>query len=468
MAASDKSQTTRWAEVPDGLRHGESRLRLQTIVRLRWLAVLGQSVTVIGVYWVIGIDLPIGWCLAVIALSAWINVVLRIRYPASQRLKSSYAFMMLGFDVLQLSALLYLTGGLENPFAFLLIAPVAVSASTLRLRVTAALGLMAITLATLLTSFHHPLPWFHHSNLLLPFPYVMGVWAALVSSILFIGFYSWRTAEEARRMSEALAAAEMVLAREQKLAALDGLAAAAAHGLGTPLATIAVVTKELMRDARPTDPHYEDVVLLRAQAERCRDILAELAARGEQIDIIVSRLPVSHLIEEVVAPHRLVAVPIEVRTGPASGVTPGSAAAVEPVTQRNPGVLYGLGNLLENAVDFADTKVEVDARWSENEVKIVIADDGSGFPPYVLEQLGEPFVTTRPAQSFRQEAPDEHIGMGLGFFIAKTLLERSGATLALANRPAPQAGAVVTVMWPRSKFERVSDEATFTREPAAL
>ena len=468
MAASDKSQTTRWAELPDGLRHGESRLRLQTIVRLRWLAVLGQSVTVIGAYWVIGIDLPIGWCLAVIALSAWINVVLRIRYPASQRLKSSYAFMMLGFDVLQLSALLYLTGGLENPFAFLLIAPVAVSASTLRLRVTAALGLMAITLATLLTSFHHPLPWFHHSNLLLPFPYVMGVWAALVSSILFIGFYSWRTAEEARRMSEALAAAEMVLAREQKLSALDGLAAAAAHGLGTPLATIAVVTKELMRDAKPTDPHYEDVVLLRAQAERCRDILAELAARGEQIDIIVSRLPVSHLIEEVVAPHRLVAVPIEVRTGPAPGVVPGSAAAVEPVTQRNPGVLYGLGNLLENAVDFADTKVEVDARWSEDEIKIVIADDGSGFPPYVLEQLGEPFVTTRPAQSFRQEAPDEHIGMGLGFFIAKTLLERSGATLALANRPAPQVGAVVTVMWPRSKFERVSDEAKFTPEPAAL
>jgi two-component system sensor histidine kinase RegB len=468
MAASDKSQTTRSAELPDGLRHGESRLRLQTIVRLRWLAVLGQSVTVIGAYWVIGIDLPIGWCLAVIALSAWINVVLRIRYPASQRLKSSYAFMMLGFDVLQLSALLYLTGGLENPFAFLLIAPVAVSASTLRLRVTAALGLMAITLATLLTSFHHPLPWFHHSNLLLPFPYVMGVWAALVSSILFIGFYSWRTAEEARRMSEALAAAEMVLAREQKLSALDGLAAAAAHGLGTPLATIAVVTKELMRDAKPTDPHYEDVVLLRAQAERCRDILAELAARGEQIDIIVSRLPVSHLIEEVVAPHRLVAVPIEVRTGPAPDVTPGSAAAVEPVTQRNPGVLYGLGNLLENAVDFADTKVEVDARWSEDEVKIVIADDGSGFPPYVLEQLGEPFVTTRPAQSFRQEAPDEHIGMGLGFFIAKTLLERSGATLALANRQAPQAGAVVTVMWPRSKFERKPDEATFTPEPAAL
>ena len=266
MAAPDKSQTSRRESMPDGLRPGETRLRLQTIVRLRWLAVLGQSLTVIGAYWVLGIDLPIGLCLAVIALAAWLNVALRIRYPASQRLKSSYAFAMLGFDVLQLAALLYLTGGLENPFAFLLIAPVAVSASTLRLRVTAALGVLAITAATALTSFHHPLPWFHHSSLSAAFPYVMGIWAALVSSILFIAFYSWRTAEEARRMAEALAAAEMVLAREQKLSALDGLAAAAAHGLGTPLATIAVVTKELMRDAKPSDPHYEDMVLLRAQA----------------------------------------------------------------------------------------------------------------------------------------------------------------------------------------------------------
>jgi two-component system sensor histidine kinase RegB len=150
---------------------------------------------------VLGIDLPIGGCLAIIALSAWINVALRIRYPASQRLRSHYAFIMLAYDVLQLAALLYLTGGLENPFAFLLIAPVTVSASTLPLRITAALGALAIIAATLLTKFHHPLPWFHHANLLLPFPYVMGVWAAVVSGILFIGFYSWRTARRARRMA---------------------------------------------------------------------------------------------------------------------------------------------------------------------------------------------------------------------------------------------------------------------------
>ncbi len=327
MAALDNSQTDRRAAVPEWLRAGESRLRLQTIVRLRWLAVLGQSLTVIGAYWVLGIDLPIGGCLAVIALSAWLNVALRIRFPASQRLKSNYAFMMLGYDILQLAALLYLTGGLENPFAFLLIAPVSVSASTLPLRITVALGVLAIGAATLLTTFHHPLPWFGQGALVLPFPYVMGVWAAVVSGILFIGFYSWRTAEEGRRMAEALAAAEMVLAREQKLSALDGLAAAAAHGLGTPLATIAVVTKELLRDAQESDPHYEDLLLVRAQAERCREILKELAGRGEELDIIVSRMPVSHLMEEVVTPHRLLAVPIEVRTGPLAGIEPCSPRA---------------------------------------------------------------------------------------------------------------------------------------------
>ena len=191
MSTTDISQTAARARARgDLLSRGESRLRLQTIVRLRWLAVLGQSATVVVVYWLMGIDLPIGACLAVISLSAWLNVALRLRYPASQRLPSHYAFLMLGYDILQLAALLYLTGGLENPFAFLLIAPVTVSASTLPPRVTVALGGLAILVATLLTEFHLPLPWFHHSRFLLPLAYVMGVWAAVVLGILFIGLYS--------------------------------------------------------------------------------------------------------------------------------------------------------------------------------------------------------------------------------------------------------------------------------------
>jgi two-component system sensor histidine kinase RegB len=453
MTALTNSQTR--ANVPDWLKRGESRLRLQTIVRLRWLAVLGQTITVIGAYWVLGIDLPVAACLVVISLSAWLNVALRIRYPASQRLKSVYAFLMLAYDILQLAALLYLTGGLENPFAFLLIAPVTVSASTLRLRITAALGLLAIVVASFLTRYHHPLPWFDHQVFDLPLPYLMGMWASLVACILFIGFYSWRTAEESRRMAKALAAAELVLAREQKLSALDGLAAAAAHGLGTPLATIAVVAKELLRDAKPEDTHYDDILLLRSQSERCREILAELASGGDDNDFIVSRLTLGHLIEEVVSPHRLVAVPIEVRTGPIKDLPQGAEIGPEPITQRNPGVIYGLSNLVENAIDFAATKVEVEAAWDKNEVKVVVQDDGAGFPPSVLDELGEPFVTTRPAQASSDESlEDDRIGMGLGFFIAKTLLERSGARLALANRTPPETGAVVTIIWPRARFEQ--------------
>src|SRR6476620_7316727 len=417
MSATDISQTAARARARgDLLRRGESRLRLQTIVRLRWLAVLGQSATVVVVYWLMGIDLPIGACLAVISLSAWLNVALRLRYPASQRLPNHYAFLMLGYDILQLGALLYLTGGLENPFAFLLIAPVTVSDSTLPPRVTVALGGLAVLVATLLTEFHLPLPWFHHSRFLLPLPYLMGMWAAVVSGILFIGLYSWRTAEEARRMAEALAAA--------------------------------------------------DLVLLRAQAERCRTILGELAGMGEQHDFIVSRLPISHLIEESVSPHRLVAVPIEVETGPAPNLKSGDRLTQEPVLMRNPGVIYGLGNLVENAIDFANSKVEVKASWSGDEVEIQIADDGAGFPPNVLEQLGEPFVTTRPGYGDGGE-PDEHVGMGLGFFIAKTLLERSGARLELANRTAPTGGAVVTVVWPRAKFEQALEGIELQPEPVA-
>ena len=266
-------------------------------------------------------------------------------------------------------------------------------------------------------------------------------------------------------MAEALAAAELVLAREQKLSALDGLAAAAAHGLGTPLATIAVVAKEMMRDAKADDPHYDDLQLLRTQAERCRTILADLAGMGEQPDFIVSRMPISHLVEEAVTPHRLAAVPVavEVEVGPTYEATPG-VAPPEPVMQRNPGVIYGLGNLVENAIDFASSKVEIKATWSKDEVSIEIGDDGEGFPPHVLEQLGEPFVTTRPGHGHGGDGGDgenldEHIGMGLGFFIAKTLLERSGARLELANRAKPPGGAVVTVVWPKARFEQVLEWA---------
>jgi two-component system sensor histidine kinase RegB len=267
------------------------------------------------------------------------------------------------------------------------------------------------------------------------------VWLSILIAMGFIGVYAWQITEEARQLAEALAATELVLAREHHLSQLDGLAAAAAHELGTPLSTITVIAKELERAISSDSRHRDDVRLLREQAQRCREILAkitELSAGGEPFD----RMPLSGLIEEVVAPHRNFGIAIQV-------VLP-SDRTLEPVGARNPAIVYGLGNLVENAVDFARGSAEITAVWNEEEVLVTIRDDGPGFAADILDRLGEPYVTTR-----RHRATDEgeETGLGLGIFIAKTLLERSGATVAFKNRRYPEAGAEVRLRWSRSEFE---------------
>jgi two-component system sensor histidine kinase RegB len=272
---------------------------------------------------------------------------------------------------------------------------------------------------------------------------MMGVWLSILLAIGFIGVYAWQITEESRQLADALAATELVLTREQHLSQLDGLAAAAAHELGTPLSTISVIAKEL-ENAIPADaPHGEDVRLLRSQATRCRDILAkltELSASGEPFD----RTPLTSLIEEVVAPHR--------DFGVAIAVSSQRDGTPEPVGARNPAILYGLGNLVENAVDFASERVDVAMQWNEDTVEVTITDDGPGFAPDILSRIGEPYVTTRRRRP--DDNDDQPTGLGLGFFIAKTLLERSGATLNFANRSSPQRGAIVTLRWKRADFER--------------
>jgi len=422
-------------------------LRLRTLVRLRWLAVIGQTGAVAGVYYLLGFPLPLGLCLAAIALSAWLNIFLTLRWRKSRRLQSPQAGLLLGYDVIQLAVLLYLTGGLENPFAFLFLVPVTISATSLPLKWTLWLGALAFVCATFLAFEHLPLPWNPQAPLVLPQAYVAGMWVAIVCGVVFSAIYARRIAEEARQMSAALSATEMVLAREQQFSALDGLAAAAAHELGTPLATIALVAKELKRELPPDGPHTDDIELLISQTGRCREILSRLANREAETDEIYQRTKLSAMIEDLIAPLRGSDVDISV------DAAPGNAAAAEPVFRRNPAIAYGLGNLLENAVDFAESKVGVEARWTGDTVTIAVGDDGPGFRQDVFDRLGDPFVTTR--RGYGQEMGDEtrHEGMGLGFFIAKTLLERSGASVSLANRPVPAHGAVVQVVWPRAAID---------------
>lgn len=424
---------------------GHGLLRLRTLVRLRWLAVIGQSAAVLGVQFILGFKLPLALCLAMIALSAWLNIFLTLRWRGGQRLAAWPAGLLLGYDVLQLAILLYLTGGLENPFAFLFLVPVTISATSLPITWTLVLAGIAFASSTVLAFTHRPLPWADGNSLSLPPTYIAGMWAALVCGTVFSAIYARRIAEEARLMSSALSATEIVLAREQRLSALDGLAAAAAHELGTPLATIALVAKELKREVPKNSPHTEDIDLLISQAARCRDILKRLAVPEQISDDVYQQVTLQAMIEDMVAPLRGSEVKITI-----DAAAEGKNRTAEPVFRRNPAITYGLGNLLENAFDFAVSSVELKARWTASQIVLTLADDGPGFDQAIFDRLGDPFVTTRPGYgepAIKEEG--QHEGMGLGLFIAKTLLERSGAAVTLANRKYPDKGAIIQITWPR-------------------
>ncbi len=424
------------------------RLRVDTLVRLRWLAVAGQSIAVIFTFFGLGFPLPIGFCFLLIAISAWLNIGLRLRFAVSYRLTDGAALALLAFDILQLAGLLYLSGGLANPFSVLALAPIIISAVSLPWQKTLRLVLLMILAASILVFWHLDLPWYPGQTLNLPFLYVVAIWISIVLGACFVSVYASRVAEEARQLSDALAATELVLAREQHLTQIDGLAAAAAHELGTPLATIALVVKEMANLVPAEGVIADDIALLSQEVRRCRTILSKIASLDSDGAGMIENMTVGHLIEEVVEPHRNFGV--AVKTIPA-GELP------EPICRRNPGMLYGLGNLVENAIDFAKSEIAVHYEWGADTVTIRIEDDGPGFAPDVLNRIGEPYVTTRG--NMRRAKSEEGAGLGLGMFIAKTLLERSGAAVTAGNRPAPGTGARILVVWPRGMFQRRAPSA---------
>ncbi|HEY3794957.1 MAG TPA: ActS/PrrB/RegB family redox-sensitive histidine kinase [Bradyrhizobium sp.] len=422
-------------------RHPRRYVRLDTILRLRWLAVLGQLAAIFIVAQGLEFDVEVGPCVTIIGLSALLNLVLQIAFNPMQLLEPVYAAALLALNIVELAGLLFFTGGLENPFSFLFLAPVLISSTALPIRLTVTLGVLAIACASLLVYFHLPLPWDSDDPLVLPPIYLYGVWLSIAVAIGVTSLYAFQVAEEARKLSDALAATELVLTREQHLTQLDGLAAAAAHELGTPLATIFLISRELERTVHNDGPLAGDLKTLREQAQRCRDILGkitQLSATGAPFD----RMPLSTLIEEAVAPHRDFGVAIKVRI--AVSATPEAAGT------RNPAILYGVGNILENAVDFARQTVEVNAWWNTEMVEIAISDDGPGFAPDILKRIGEPYLSRRRSAD---DAQGEQRGLGLGVFIARTLLERTGAKVSFTNRIFPDHGAVVQIVWPRRRFE---------------
>ena len=444
-------------------------VRLRTLIKLRWIAILGQIAAVLAASHGMGFQIPLAYCALLISASAMVNLAAQMIYPSEKRLSEQGTLLSLFFDLVQLVTLLMLTGGLNNPFAALILAPVTISATALRLSSTLWLGIAAMGAVALMTVLYLPLVQRDGTLLEAPELYRSGVAAALVIAVAFMSIYARRVTVEGYAMSEALSAAQIELAREQRLSAIGGIAAATAHELGTPLATIKLVAGELARDLK-SHPELgpelaEDVALIRREAERCGEIMTDLS-KGGRDDSQIRNAPVSAIVDEAAAPHRNRGKRVLIRVDGAMADQPRDG---EPVVARSPELIHGLRNVIQNAVDFAASTVWVDLDFDAEELRIAVGDDGPGFSPDILPRLGEPYVSTRRRGEHREpdgESGSEYEGMGLGLFIARTLLERTGAKVAFANgsdarhrrsadRETPAElthppGAIIEMVWPAS------------------
>ena len=450
------SQTEDAPRIALAPRGGGAWIRLRTLILLRWWAIVGQISTLIVVERAMDIEIETGLCYLVIGAAIVSNLVASTVFPATKRLSEKENLAVVLFDLLQLGMLLYLTGGLNNPFSILIVGPVIVSASSLSSRSTFFLGITAIVIVTALARFHLDLRSEAGFVMQMPAIFLFGTWVAIVIGIVFLGVYSRWIVTEMHAMSGALQATQMALAREQKLTDLGGVVAAAAHELGTPLATIKLTSTELASELPEGSDMQCDALLIGQQADRCRDILRSMGRAGKD-DLHLRRAPITAVVEEAGEPHADRGKQVLFDHGALGGDGGGP-----PVILRRPEVIHGLRNLIQNAVDFADSHVWVETRWSPGRVTLRIMDDGPGFPPNLLGRIGDPLIPRRARSTGATGRRPEYDGMGLGLFIAKTLLERSGADLSFANGSDSfrgdsvmheRTGAVVEVVWPRSMLE---------------
>jgi len=427
------------------------RLRLRTLVGLRWAAVGGQMLALLAARFLLGFEVPLLACLGVITLAVLFNLALVLAFPPQRVLRQWEAALQLDFDILQLGLLLLLTGGVGNPFTVLLIVPVILGAASLEGRHPYVLTGLATIVVLGLAALSDQLPWLGGTPLVLPPLYHWAAALAVIVGLVVASTYARRAAAESARMELALHAAETVLAREQRLSALGGLAAMAAHELGTPLATIAVVAKEMARECPPGSLR-EDAELVSSQAQRCRDILRRLAETPETDDVVHARISLAHLLEEAAGAEEAIGLEDAEDDVRVEWSVIGPPDTAPPDLVRHPEVGPALTSFIENAMDFAKSEVRLVGRYDDDFVTIEVRDDGPGFAPEIFAKLGEPYVTSRPSG---ENSPSGHLGMGLGFFIAKTLLERTGADVGFHN--ARGGGAVVSIRWPRGVIEAFAD-----------
>lgn len=445
-------------------------VRLRTIMLLRWAAIAGQLAALFVANQAYQLDLEYALCLLVVGVSVIGNLIATFVFPENKRLSETENLLMVVFDLLQLTLLLYLTGGLNNPFSVLILGPVIISANVLSVRSALIIGVLAIVSATLLTNFYLPLRTQTGAVLGVPDIFIFGNWVSIVIAVVFLSIYARRVTVEMHTMSDALQATQMALSREQKLTDLGGVVAAAAHELGTPLATIKLASAELIGELSDRPDLAEDARLIRDQADRCRDILRSMGQAGKD-DLHMRTAPLTAVIRDAAEPHVARGKIIHFDDGLLPEDRPD-----QPHIQRRPEIIHGIRNLVQNGVDFAHSTVWVESDWDADTITLRIMDDGRGYPPHLLGRIGDPFMRRRRGPADNAQRP-EYEGMGLGVFIAKTLLERTGAELSFANGRDPfltqgenpeRCGAIVEVVWPRAKIEATDQDRPKTAQNQPL
>ncbi|OOY08956.1 sensor histidine kinase RegB [Thioclava sp. F36-7] len=442
-------------------------VRLRTLIFLRWTAIVGQLGAIFVAYFVYDIALDLALCLATVAAAIAANLVAIFLFPDTKRLTQPEAAATLMFDMAQLALLLSITGGMNNPFALLILVPVTIAATALERSATILLGLSTMVMISIVAVVYLPLVSKTGEVIAVPDVFEFGYWLSIIIGVAFLGAYAHKVASEVRSMGDALRATQLALTREQKLTDLGGVVAAAAHELGTPLATIKLVSSELADELEDSPDLRDDALLIREQANRCRDILHSMGRVGKD-DLHMRNAPIVAVLREAADPHMERGIEIHFDAHP---IVEGLER--QPTIYRYPELIHALRNFIQNAVDFAQSTVWVEAEWDDEEITVRISDDGKGYPTSVLNRIGDPFLQPRANAAERKG----YEGMGLGVFIAKTLIERTGGRLTFSNGDAPfapgaatpaRSGAVVEVVWPASRLLARDDAGLGLNQPIAV
>ena len=410
-----------------------------TLTILRYIAIFGQFIAVNIVYYFLKLDFPINESYSIIFLGLLTNLFLQFRVKVNQ-LRDTYASFFLLCDLIQLSILLYFTGGILNPFSFLLIIPTIVSSTFLSMGTTIILSVITSFMLFLLTYFSLPLPGMDENIFNIPNFYKLGILTSILIGLIFLSYFGIRFSGETKKRSEALNKLQEVIAKEYELESLGGQAAAAAHSLGTPLATISVVAKELKKEIGNNKEISKDIDLLISQTKRCSEILKKISKKQIEEDIFLSSIKLEDLLEEIINSFK------ETSSKKIELFVENDENKIN--IQRSPEIIYGLRNFIGNAVKFSKSKVKIDLISDEKLVEIKINDDGPGIPEDVINKIGEPYIKSKSKEL------SSNAGLGLGTFLGKTLLERQGAKL-LFRKNGELGGASAIINWSPKAFTNV-------------